>query len=74
MTLIPDERHDETAEAVDEQVPLAGASRRPSRGRRCRARRAGMSATMTSALKMTAERMALSGVVRCITSSAPSAG
>ena len=56
-----DERHDDAAEAVDQQVAAqqrAGADRRD---RRTPFSASGISATMISALKMIADRIALCG-------------
>ena len=61
-----DERDDDTAEAVDEHV-FAAARRLRRAGRYETPRKAsGISAMMMSALKITAERIALCGVARCM--------
>ena len=69
-----DERHDDAAEAVDEQV--AAQQRAGADGailaRPCSA--SGISAMMMSALKMIADRIALSGVASPMMLSAPSCG
>ena len=64
-----DERHDEAAEAVDQQVAAQerGGADRPV-GHPSNA--SGISAMMISALKMIADRMALCGVASCMTFSA----
>ena len=59
-----DERHDEAADAVDEQVALRALRRRRPRDSSRRASASGMSAMMMSALKMTALRMALCGLMQ----------
>jgi hypothetical protein len=68
-----DERRQKPTDAKDKQIPL-----QQHDGRRRAVRHAvhasGTSAMMTSALKMTADRMALSGVASCMTLSAFSAG
>ena len=69
-----DERHDDAAEPVDQQVApqqRRGADRRDRR-RPCSA--SGISAMMISALKMTADRIALCGVASPMTLSACSCG
>ena len=68
-----DERHDDAAEAVDEQVApqqRRGADRPIGHALQA----SGIRATMISALKITADRMALFGVVSCMTLSACNSG
>jgi hypothetical protein len=53
-----DEGHDEAAEAVDQQVAAQDGGRRPGRGSATPFSASGISATMISALKITADRIA----------------
>ena len=73
ISLDGDERHDHAAEAVDERGSAGGAPPRRAAGSVTPRSASGMSAMITSALKMTAERMALAGLPSFMTLSAQNA-
>ena len=68
-----DERNDDAAQAVDQQI-AAQQCGRPIGRYLTPFSASGMSAIMISALKMIADRIALCGVANCMTLSAPSCG